>query len=265
MSVIFFKKLFLSMGILLFIGCSQAPVTHRNQIITSDNSKELALAKKMSDKILKRSKISKNQKAIKMVNEVGMKLVEVVNQEYNTNSYDWKFTVIEDQWKASAICLPNGSVFIYSGLFPYINNDDELAVVLGHEIAHALARHKVERKTSSAISSFTADVMKLLILIDTSTIEIQKEREREKADELMNEWIMLPHSRTHEYEADHIGLVLSAKAGYNPKASLSFWKKFPQKSAIKPEYASTHPTPLNRMKKIETLIPSLLLFYHNAL
>ena len=248
----------------MLIGCSKAPITHRTQIITSDESKELALGKKMSDKILSRSKISTNLKAINMVNDVGMKIVKVVNQDYNTSNYDWEFTIIDDKWKASAICLPGGRVFIYSGLFPYLDNADELAVVLGHEIAHALARHKVERKASSVISNFTTDVMKLLIDIDTSSLAIQKDREKNRADELMSEWIMLPHSRTHEYEADHIGLVLSSKAGYNPKASLHFWNKFPQNSAIKPEYASTHPTPINRMKKIEILMPSLLSLYQKT-
>jgi len=258
---IFFKILFLYLLILFFIGCSKAPITHRNQIITINKANELALSKKMSDTILKRSKISNNKKAIKMVNEVGMNIVKIVNNNYHTNNYQWKFTVIENRWKASAICLPGGQVFVYSGLFPYIDNIDELAVVLGHEIAHALARHNAEKRTSSSISDFTTEAMKLLIYIDPTTLKIQKDREQNRVDELMHEWVTLPHSRTHEYEADHIGLVLSSKAGYNPKASLSFWRKFSEKSSIKPEYASTHPTPLNRMKEIEKLMPSLLLFY----
>ena len=261
MSVIFFKNLLLTTSILFVIGCSKAPITHRTQIIVTPTSKELALGQKMANKILKRSKISQNKKAIKMVNEVGMKLVEVVNKEYHTSNYNWKFTVIDDPWRANAFCLPGGAVFVYSGLFPYLDNADELAIVLGHEIAHALARHSVERKTNLTISKFSKNFMKLLILLDTTTLQIQKERENKRADVLINEWITLPHSRTQEYEADHIGLVLCAKAGYNPKASISFWKKFPQKSAIKPEYASTHPSPLNRIKKIEELMPSLLLLY----
>lgn len=261
MLVVFFKRL-LFLSVILFVGCSQAPITHRGQIIVTSSSKELALGKKMSNKILKRSKISKNQKAIKMVNEIGMRLVEVVNRDYNTTNYSWKFTVIDNQWRANAFCLPGGSVFVYSGLFPYIDNRDELAVVLGHEIAHALARHKVERKAHLAISDFTTDIMKLLVFLDPSTIKGQKRRDQERVTKLIDEWITLPHSRTQEYEADHIGLVLCAKAGFNPQASISFWKKFPQQSAIKPEYASTHPSPLNRIKRIEELMPSLLLLYH---
>ena len=257
----FFKYLLPLLLFFSFIGCSKAPVTNRNQIITMDRAKELALGKKMSNRILRRTPISKNQKAIDMVNEVGMKIVKVVNQDYNTTNYEWKFTVVEDKWRASAVCLPGGRVFVYSGLFPYLDNKDELAVVLGHEIAHALARHKVERKASSIMSNFSAGIIKILIHEDKSILKMQREKEKNRADEMMKEWVVLPHSRTHEYEADHIGLVLSTKAGYNPQSALSFWSKFPQESIIKPEYSSTHPTPVKRMKKIEELMQSLILLY----
>jgi len=258
----FFKYLLSLLLFFTFIGCSKAPITNRNQIITTDKSKELALGKKMSNRILRRTTISKNKKAIDIVNEVGMKIVKVVNQDYNTTNYEWKITVLDDKFKASAVCLPGGRVFIYSGLFPYLDNKDELAVVLGHEIAHALARHKVERKASSIMSNFSASIIKILIDEDKSILKIQKDREKNRADEMMKEWVVLPYSRTHEYEADHIGLILSTKAGYNPKAFLSFWRKFPQESIVKPEYSSTHPTPVNRMKKIEALMPSLMLLYN---
>lgn len=253
----FFKYLLFLLLFLSFTGCSKAPVTNRNQIITTDRDKELVFGRKMAKRILRKTALSKNQKAINMVNEVGMKIVKVIKKDYNTSSYKWKFTVLDDTFKASAVSLPDGNVFVYSGLFPYLDNADELAVVLAHEMAHTLARHKVERKSSSVMANFTVGVLQIFIDLDKNTAKIQKDTEKNRVEEMITEWVVLPHSRTHEYEADHIGLILSTKAGFNPKAALSFWRKFPQESVIKPEYSSTHPTPVHRMQKIEELMPSL--------
>jgi len=247
--------------IFLIWGCTKVPISNRTQIMIEDRTSEIELGKKISKKIRRRTPKSKNQKAIKLTNEIGEAIVKVIKKEYNRLPIKWSFTVLEDRWKASAICLPNGDVFIYSGLFPYIDNRDELAVVIGHEMAHTLARHKIERKTNSNISNFVAGIMKTAITLDKMTLEMQKKREKKSIDNLIKDWMVLPHSRTDEYEADHIGLVLSTKAGYNPKAGLSFWRKFTQESIMKVEYFSTHPSALHRIEKIEELMPSLLSIY----
>jgi len=244
---------------ILIIGCSQTPITNRVQIITTSKAQELKQGKNLYNKILKRVKLSQNKKAIEIINRVGQKLLKVINQEYDTSNYDWQFNIVDNKWVANAVCFPAGGVLIYSGLFPYIDNEDELAVVLGHEIAHALARHRVESKTNLSLSKVFEEITKIYLYMDKNSLAFQKEIDNKKAETLIKEWINLPHSRKQEYEADYIGLILSSKAGYNPKAYLSFWRKFAQESARKPEFASTHPTPKHRIEKMEEILRKILL------
>jgi len=250
------KIIFLAINI-FFIGCTKAPITNRYQMITMQSQEELALGEKYSKTILRRSKISDDNNLNKMVSRVGLKISKVVNKEYHTNNYNWEFHLIKSEKKANAFCLPGGKVFIYTPIFKYIENDDELATVMGHEIAHALARHGSEKKTSESLANLGNGFLNILDKIgeyDNPTIPIERKWKRKMNKEAIEEWIMLPHSRTQEYEADKIGLILSSKAGFDPKASLNFWKKFSKEKSDKPEYLSTHPSPEHRIEALKRII-----------
>jgi predicted Zn-dependent protease len=247
--------------LLLSIGCTKAPITNRYQMILTDSSKEIAKGLRYSKIILKRSKISKNKILNRMIQKVGKQISKVVNLEYGTIDYQWRFYLIENMEKENAFCFSGGQVFVYTGLFKYIENRDELAIVMGHEIAHALARHGAERKTSSKFSEAGNRILNFFDTYQKKSIPIERKWNRKQNKKMIDEWIILPHSRTQEYEADKIGLILSSKAGYNPKASISFWKKFTKNSKQNSDYKSTHPSSINRIEELKKIIPFAESFY----
>ncbi len=241
---------------LLFIGCTnKAPITGRNQFIMVSPQQEMSLGLKSAQEVLKTERISTNPQQNAMVKRVGQRIASVTGQK----NYAWEFFVIDKEDEPNAFCLPGGKVFVYSGIFKYASNDDELAAVMGHEIGHALARHGAERMSSGQLTQVTAQVLGA----------VMQGRGNPKNTALVMQafgigsqlGIMLPHSRTQEYEADHIGLVLMAKAGYNPQSALSFWQKFSRSGETPPEYLSTHPAPQNRIEQIKALLPKVMPMY----
>jgi predicted Zn-dependent protease len=240
---------------LLFIGCTKAPITGRNQLIMIDQSQELSLGYQSAKEVLTKEKVSRDPQKNAMVTRIGKRIAAVTGQ----NNYKWEFFVMENDKEANAFCLPGGKVFVYTGLFKYAANDDELAAVMGHEIGHALARHGAERMSSGMLAQTGGQVLGAVM---------QGRGNPQNTAAVMQAFgigtqlgVMLPHSRTQEYEADHIGLVLAAKAGYNPQAALSFWKKFAQAGQSSPEYFSTHPAPANRIQQINNLLPKVMPLY----
>jgi len=240
---------------LLFIGCSKAPITGRNQFIMVSPQQELALGYQSAKQVLQKEKVSNDPTKNAMVKRIGQRIAKVTGQ----NDYKWEFFVIENSKEANAFCLPGGKVFVYTGLFQYAANDDELAAVMGHEIGHALARHGAERMSSSQVQQVGGQVLGAVM---------QGKGNPQNTAMVMQAFgigtqlgIMLPHSRTQEYEADHIGLVLAAKAGYNPNSALSFWEKFGRSGKTPPEYLSTHPAPTNRIATIKALLPKVMPIY----
>ncbi len=245
---------------LLFIGCTKAPITGRSQFIMVSPQQEMALGLKSAQQVLKTEKISTNPQQNAMVKRVGQRIAQIASTEYPTaKNFAWEFFVIDKDNEPNAFCLPGGKVFVYSGIFKYIANDDELAAVMGHEIGHALARHGAERMSRGELAQVTGQVLGAVM---------QGRANPENTAAVMQAFgigtqlgVMLPHSRIQEYEADHIGLVLMAKAGYNPQAALTFWKKFSQSGETPPEYLSTHPAPQHRIEQIKALLPKVMPIY----
>ena len=240
---------------LLFIGCTKAPITGRSQFIMVSPQQEMALGMKSAQEVLKTEKISTNPQQNAMVKRVGERIAAVTGQ----NNYAWEFFVIDKADEPNAFCLPGGKVFVYSGIFKYVSSDDELAAVMGHEIGHALARHGAERMSRGQLTQVTGQVLNAVM---------QGRGDPKTTATVMQAFgigsqlgIMLPHSRTQEYEADNIGLVLMAKAGYNPQAALSFWEKFSRSGETPPEYLSTHPAPQHRIEQIKALLPKVMPIY----
>jgi len=240
---------------LLFIGCTKAPITGRNQLIMIDDSQELALGFESAKQVLATEKVSSDPQKNAMVQRVGKRIAVVTGK----NDYKWEFFVIDNNEEANAFCLPGGKVFVYTGLFKYIANDDELAAVMGHEIGHAFARHGAERMSAGQLQQTGGEILGTVM---QGRGNPQQTAVAMQAFGIGTQYgIMLPHSRTQEYEADHIGLVLSAKAGYNPKSALNFWDKFSKDGETPPEYLSTHPAPTNRIEEIKALLPQLMPIY----
>jgi len=248
---------------LLFIGCSKAPITGRNQLIMVSPQQELALGYQSAKQVLQTEKISSDPQKNAMVKRIGERIAQVATAQYPiAKNFAWEFFVIDKDDEANAFCLPGGKVFVYTGIFKYAANDDELAAVMGHEIGHALARHGAERMSSGQLAQISGQVLGAVM---------QSRGEPTQTAAVMQAFgigtqlgIMLPHSRTQEYEADHIGLVLAAQSGYNPQAALSFWQKFGNSGQTPPEYLSTHPAPSNRIAQIKSLLPKTMPMYEAA-
>ncbi len=245
---------------LLFIGCTKAPITGRSQFIMVSPQQELALGIESAKQVLQTEKISNDPQKNAMVKRIGERIAQVASSNYPTaRNFQWEFFVIDKDDEANAFCLPGGKVFVYTGIFKYVENDDELAAVMGHEIGHALARHGAERMSSGQLAQIGGEVLGAVMQSRGNPANTQAVMQAFGIGTQLG--VMLPHSRTQEYEADHIGLVLAAKAGYDPRAALNFWKKFAQSGQTPPEYLSTHPAPTNRIAQIKALLPKTIPMY----
>ena len=252
----FIKKITFSVILtLLLIGCSKAPITGRNQFIIVNEAEEMQLGLQSEKEILKSQKISHNPQQNAMVERVGRRIANVTGKK----NFKWEFFVIDNDKEANAFCLPGGKVFVYSGLFKYIANDAELAAVLGHEIGHAIARHGAERMSSGILAQAGGQVLQSVMAGRGNPQNTAMVMGAFGVGTQLG--VMLPHSRKQEYEADHIGLVLMAKAGYNPHSALTFWEKFSKSGETPPEYLSTHPAPEHRIATLRKLIPKVMPIY----
>jgi len=145
---------------LLFIGCTKAPITGRNQFIMIDKSQEMKLGYQSAQQVLKKEKISTDRQKTAMVKRVGQRIANVSGQK----NFKWAFYLIDNDKQANAFCLPGGKVFVYTGLFKYIANDDELAAVMGHEIGHAIARHGAERMSRGQLAQMSGAVLQAVMI-----------------------------------------------------------------------------------------------------
>lgn len=237
-------------------SCATAPYTGRRQLILLSPDQELALGQKAAQQILHKTRLSNDSYYVNLVEKPGWRIAKVVNRP----DFQWEFHVIDDAKTANAFCLPGGKIFVYTGIFKYAQTEAELATVIGHEIAHALARHGAERMSMQLLAQMGEQAA-------AKALQIQSPRAL-KTFEIAyglgaNIGLILPYSRTQEFEADHIGLILMAKAGYNPEAALSFWQKMASeaKGFKPPPFLSTHPADEARIDRIKTMLPEALEYY----
>ena len=237
---------------LLFTSaCQTVPMTGRRQLLLSSESEEMALGAQAYNEYKTQYPISRNATYNSALARVG----QAIKTAAEKPDYQWEFTVLESS-EANAFCLPGGKVAVYSGLFTYAANDAELACVVGHEVAHALARHGGERMSWSTVQSVGGAVLK------TQTESQLFAQAYGLATEV---GVLLPFSRSQESEADLMGLTLMARAGYDPTASVSFWKKFGSKpSSSLEKWLSTHPGGDVRIADLEKAMPAAQAEYQKA-
>lgn len=248
------KKLFSVLFIsLILFGCSTTPMTDRKQVVFISTEEEIALGEEAFREVLANSTLSTNQEQIDMVNRVGQRLAEQVDADFN-----WEFALIESD-QVNAFCLPGGKVGIYTGILEVTENEDGLAVVMGHEIAHAIARHGAERMSQNMILGLGA----IALGISTSSADRAKYLAAYGIGSTLV--VALPYSRKHEYEADYIGLILMAKAGYDPNEAVSFWQRMSEAkgggNSSLAEFISTHPADANRIEKLKAYMPEAMGYY----
>jgi len=240
---------------LLFVSCAKTPYTHRNQLIIFSPQQEMQMGYQTARQILQKERLSQNPRYNAMVRRVGSHIARAAAQP----GYKWEFFVIDKPDVMNAFCLPGGKIFVYSGLFKAVQNEDQLAVVIGHEVAHAIARHGAERMSMIQLGRMGKQIA-------TQTLGGGKYAGLINQAYGLGETfgLVLPYSRKFEYEADEIGLYLMTKAGYNPREALRFWENMRRLSRGKrkpPEFFSTHPADTHRIARLKKLIPIAEKYY----
>ncbi len=251
-----FKTLLFTFLMFILTACSHSPYTNRKQLIIISPAQEIQMGLKAEQEILAKASINHDPRLNDMVRRVGMRIAKVANQP----NYQWTFHVINSN-QINAFCLPGGKIFVYTGLLKLIDNDAQLATVIGHEVAHAIARHGAERISMMELGDLARQVA-------IKSVGAKYQNMINQAYGLgANFGVFLPYSRKFEYEADEIGLYLMAKAGYDPREAIKFWQKMMMVSRNMkkpPEFASTHPADEHRIARLKQLLPRALQYYYSS-
>jgi metalloendopeptidase OMA1, mitochondrial len=240
--------------VLLVIACQTAPLTGRSQVMLLSEDQEAQMGQQAYGEVVKKSKVSSDPALNAQVERVGRRIAQATGK-----NYAWEFKVIEDQ-QVNAFCLPGGKVAVYTGILPITRDDAGLAAVLGHEVAHAVARHGGERVSQQV--GLNVVLTGLQVGLGANPALAQQVTALLGAGATVG--VLLPWSRTQESEADHLGLIYMAKAGYHPAAAKELWVRMEAagRGAQKPpEFLSTHPSEATRIKQIEGWLPEALTYY----
>lgn len=254
--------------ILTFQACTVVPLTGRKQLNLLPESEMISMSLTSYTDFMKGNPVSTEKADAALVKEVGTKISASVIKYFTDNNlsdrlagYQWEFNLVRNDSTPNAWCMPGGKVVVYSGILPYTKDKNGLAVVLSHEIAHAVARHGNERMSQELLTRFGS--------VALSEIIKQKPEQTKSifntAYGLGSQYgVMLPFSREHELEADKLGLIFMAMSGYDPQTAIAFWERMSSMGGSKPpEFMSTHPSDARRIDKIKEALPEALKYYKN--
>jgi predicted Zn-dependent protease len=262
------KTIVITTFLLVAMACGTVPITGRKQMTIFPNSTMQSQSFAAYQDFLGKNQLSKNQQHIDLVRKVGKRIQASVEQymaEKNLSSklsgFQWEFNVVESK-DVNAWCMPGGKVVVYTGIIPVCKDEAGLAVVMGHEIAHAIAEHGNERASQEALAQ-VAMVAGSVAVQQKPTLTNQLILQAAGAATQLG---LLKYSRTHETEADHIGLIFAALAGYNPAEAPKFWERMAAATggSKTPEYLSTHPSHETRIADLKKWQPEALQYYNRA-
>lgn len=233
-------------------GCATVPYTGRSQFLITSEQEEINLGNQAWKQLKSEQKASTNKFYISALNRIGKNIAKAADKK----DYRWEFMVFDSK-EPNAFCLPGGKIGVYTGLFEITDNDAELAAVVGHEVGHAIARHGGERISQNFLQSLGGQIL---------SNAVADQRWMTAYGAAAQVGAILPYSRLHEYEADYMGLMLMAKAGYNPDASITFWDKFRKYSnvGVIGEFFSTHPMSEKRLGEMKKELPKAVSLYRKA-
>lgn len=249
----------------LALACSTVPITGRKQLNIIPDSEMLSMSYQQYDEFLKTNQESTDKAATDMVVRVGKRIQAAVEQyARDTNNtkqldgYQWEFHLVESD-EVNAWCMPGGKVVFYTGIIPVCKDESGIAVVMGHEVAHAVAKHGSERMSQGLIAQMGGEAL---------SVALQKEPEQTQQLAMTAFGVgaqfgaLLPFSRKQESEADHLGLIFMAMAGYDPQVAVPFWERMAQGGGGKPpEIMSTHPSDETRIRDLKALMPEAMKYY----
>lgn len=250
--------------ILIVSACSTVAVTGRKQLLLVSDSEVMSLSNQSFKEYMASAKPSTNAVQTAMVVRVGQRIANAVETYLKANgmasevqNYAWEFHLVQSK-DANAFCMPGGKIVVYEGLLPYTQTEDALAIVLGHEVAHAVAKHSAERMSHQLLANYGAQALGVLM----STKSAATQQIAQQVYGLgANYGVMLPYSRKNESEADRMGLIFAAMAGYNPEVASSFWSRMAAAGSAVPEFFSDHPSDATRIAQIKKEMPEALKYY----
>jgi predicted Zn-dependent protease len=250
-------------------GCAEVPITHRQGLHLVPESELLTMSFEEYDQVLKKSKLSPDQAKTRMVKRVGERIatsaetfLKESGQPGKIKTYHWEFNLIEDDKTVNAWCMPGGKVAVYTGILPYTRDETGLAVVLGHEIGHALADHGNERMSQALLANMGGMALSVALSQEPG---VTHDLFMAAFGAGVTVGALLPYSRLQESEADRIGLVLMARAGYDPREAIPFWERMSKASKTRPpEFLSTHPAPESRIENLKNYLPEALSYYQKS-
>ncbi len=259
-------RLILGALVVILNACTTVPGTNRQSFQLVPESELNALSHQEYRRVIDESSLSGNKAQVQAVQRVGMRIARAAEDflreqglGHKVSRFRWEFQLIADDQTANAWVMPGGKAAVYSGLLKFTRNDAGLAVVLGHEVAHAIAGHGNERLSQGLVAQMGAAAL-------AAAVSQQPAATREIFNQAYGVGaqvgILLPYSRLHETEADRIGLVLMARAGYDPREAIALWERMNARGGPRPpELLSTHPAPTSRIQAIRRELPKALLYY----
>jgi metalloendopeptidase OMA1, mitochondrial len=249
------RRVVAALALLALAACESVPVTGRSQLLLIPEGTEVSMGLDSYQQVLSKSKVSTDPRLNEQVTRVGRRIAQATGR----TDYQWEFKAIEDA-QANAFCLPGGKVAVYTGILPVTRDDAGLAAVLGHEIAHAVARHGGERMSQQLVVQGGLAATQTA-LANRDPIVVQSVTALLGAGASVG--LLLPWGRSQESEADHLGMIYMAKAGYDPRAARDLWVRMSEGKGPggTPEFLSTHPSSATRIAQIEGWLPEALQYY----
>ena len=249
-------------------SCATAPITERRQLKIVPEAKLNAQAAQIYEKIKKKEKLSKDIETLDLIKTIGKKMENSIGEYFYqaklddpTKYFDWEYILIENKKVRNAWCMPGGKIAVYTGILDVTKNKDGLAAVMGHEIAHAVAKHSVERASRGTLLNVGTKIIDIAsggILSD-----INRSTGMDTVGLLSQLGIMNPFNRKQETEADYLGMIFSSLSGYDIRETSKIWERMKEynKGKTPPEFMSTHPSAENRIKKINEWENKIILEY----
>lgn len=263
------KKIFFLAAILFIGSCKTVPLTGRSQLNLVPSSEMQSLSSQQYSQVLQESQVITNTAQSQMVKNVGMRIKDAVERYLRENNkselidgYNWEFNLIKNDTIVNAWCMPGGKVAFYTGILPICMDEQGIAVVMGHEVSHAIARHGNERMSQGLLQEYGG----IALSVALSQKSEQTQQLFLAAYGLGTQYgNLLPYSRTQESEADHLGLIFMAMAGYDPHEAISFWQRMDaQAGAAPPEFLSTHPSNATRIKNLNKWMDEAMKYYSGS-
>ena len=263
------RVLLVSMAAALLVSCgttSTVPITGRTRTLMVSDEQVLSLSNQQYGEYMKTAKASTNATNTAMVKRVGQRLATAVETYLKNNgmaaevqNYAWEFNLVQDN-QVNAFCMPGGKIVVYEGILPVTKDETSLAIVLGHEVAHAVAKHSAEQMSTQIKQQYGAQALSMVLQGAGASTDLTNIAGTVFG--LGAKGASAKYSRNHESEADHLGIIFAAMAGYDPQAAVAFWQRMSASTGGgSTSWLSTHPSDATRIKQIQGWMPEALSYY----